>query len=105
MSAIVSRAGRKPTEAFKLPFVAQPATGSGLMDRIHLPDYPASVDAGASTPERGAGLWLAADWRASVGIIEKRKPSQKAKIVYERNKPSKCDSFEPSDNTDKNCNQ
>jgi len=37
------------TKAFKLPFVAELAMGPSLMDRIDLPDYPVSADAGATT--------------------------------------------------------
>jgi 2-polyprenyl-6-methoxyphenol hydroxylase-like FAD-dependent oxidoreductase len=37
------------TKAFELPFVAELAMGPSLMDRIDLPDYPVSADAGATT--------------------------------------------------------
>ena len=39
----------KITKAFKLPFVAELAMGPSLMDRIDLPEYAASVDAGTRT--------------------------------------------------------
>ena len=39
----------KITKAFKFPFVAEMAMGPSLMDRIDLPDYTTSVDAGTRT--------------------------------------------------------